>query len=349
LRTRVLVLVLLALLLAGVGVWQWPCRSSAVAPPAPAAAIQSSDADTLFAWHAVHSFGEARAMLRDAYRLTPDRRFLLAVADVPRLAGDRAPGEVATRWDGARWVVTCGADSVGVLPGYPSYADARALLAPWAARWRSAGEANPPAAAGEAPSPVPDDLFTALVALDARWRGGERGAAVQAAGAEALGWLVLANAGDCTRQSDVLAGRMLAALSLANAAGTAMPRAHVLLARVCGYPHEAAALAATLPAGDPRRAWAQRDTAALTRLALAKGAGAEARLMHLYALAEDGRSDAWFGALMECFPPGALASALRSRPASCCGPSRAPRPWRAGPRSRPRWKRSVGPAPTRAP
>ena len=300
-RIRIAVLVLLMLALAGVGVWQWRHPSPAEVTVAPAVHALATHADTLFAWHDVHSFAEARAMLRDAYRLAPDRRFLVAVADVPLLAGGATGGPVAARWTGERWSVTCGADTVGFLPEFPAYADARTLLATWAARFARPGKA--PMASAKAA--VHDDPLTELQALDSLWLKGDRGPALQAAGAEQLGWLAFADAGDCTRQSDLLAGRALAALALANSGNVPATRTHVLLARIMGYENEAAALSGALDSNDPRRAWARRDTAALARLASGGGAGTEARLLRLHALAEDNRVDAWYDALAAYFPiPG---------------------------------------------
>ena len=290
-RTRITILILLGLVLVLALLLYLPVRRPEASAPVAArpAKVGAAELDSFFTWHEVASFSEARAMLRNAYRLRPDGRFLRAVADVPVLAGARLPGSVSANWDGCTWWVRCGADTVGILPAYPTYADARALLEAWAGRWTPAGADTP----GTATTDSPADPLATLSALDARWKSGDRGAPLQAAGGEALAWLVFANSADVTRQSDLFAGRALAALALANRGGVTTLRTHVLIARLLGYEREAAALAAALPVSDPRRAWAMRDTAALERLVKPGAAALEARLLALHAIAAAGSTGLW--------------------------------------------------------
>lgn len=311
-RIRIAILTALVLVLIGVGVFQWRTAqraSVAVAPAAPRSLNPTAtELDTFFQWHDVHSFAEARAMLADAYRLAPDARFLDAVADVPLLAGSANVGTASAQWMGDRWIVRCGEDSVGVLPEYPSWADARALLAPWATRWARTAVAtamSSPSREAMAPVEYASDPLGTLAALDHRWRTGERGGRIDAEAAEALAWLAFASARDVTRRSDLITGRALAALALAEASGESCAGTEVLLARLCGYASEARAIASALPATAPRRAWAAGDTTSLSRLADAATASVEARLLRLHGLAEHDRFAAWRESFKRDFPRGA--------------------------------------------
>src|SRR5262245_19269142 len=93
-----LLLVMLAAL--ALAFYAWPLRpighddsTRTTAPPAARRKPPASVNAGIFPWREVHSFAEARAMLRDAYRLAPDARFVAAVAEVPRLAGVPVSGE----------------------------------------------------------------------------------------------------------------------------------------------------------------------------------------------------------------------------------------------------------------
>jgi hypothetical protein len=293
-RPRILVLAALGSVLAGALWWAFHPAAPPVEASKPSRrAAALAFVDTSFPWRDATSFPELHAMLHDAYRLAPDARFLGAVGEVKRLAGGGTGDSVRATWSGDRWIVRCGADSVGELPEYPGYADARRMLVAWAARTvRPAPDSVTVAAA-----PFPQSPFEALDAIERRWRRGDRGPASFADAGEALAWLVFATSFDRTRQSDAIAARSLAAVAIAEAGGVARERTHVLLAGLLGYERESRELARTLAPADGRRAWAEGDTAALAWLARSPGDRRERRLLELHALARMGRLEAWESAL----------------------------------------------------
>src|SRR5206468_1202734 len=66
--------------------------------------------------------------------LTPDARFLYAVAEVHRLATGEPADTVKVSWKGDRWAIAYRGEQVGELPDLPGFDDGSALLNSWAAR-----------------------------------------------------------------------------------------------------------------------------------------------------------------------------------------------------------------------
>src|SRR5258708_34920143 len=59
-----------------------------------------------------------RAAIAEAMRLRPDRRFLLAVAQIDQLTG--APATAATaRFEAGKWRIAAGTEELGELPEFP--------------------------------------------------------------------------------------------------------------------------------------------------------------------------------------------------------------------------------------
>ena len=74
------------------------------------------------------------AAVRDRYRPRPDRRLLLAVAEVQRLRRGTPPEPVQAEFRDGKWRILSGKDEVGTLPEIPTFDEATDLLARWAAR-----------------------------------------------------------------------------------------------------------------------------------------------------------------------------------------------------------------------
>ncbi len=77
-------------------------------------------------------------LVRQRYRLRPDRRLLLAVAEIQRLRTGVAPAPVEAELQDGRWRILSGSDEVGVLSEFPTFEEATGLLASWAGRWPQA-------------------------------------------------------------------------------------------------------------------------------------------------------------------------------------------------------------------
>jgi tetratricopeptide (TPR) repeat protein len=124
------------------------CGSPAIQPPPAAAPIPHVEiidgSRTQVAIGAAKPSDVASAVVA-TYRLRPDRRFLMAVADVYELnARHRETVQIDFSHD--RWRIRCGNRDVGDLPELPTFSDGLELLTKWAATF--------PSAAGRLPASV---------------------------------------------------------------------------------------------------------------------------------------------------------------------------------------------------
>ena len=241
--------------------------------------------------------GSAEEMLdqvRVGYEPLPDRRFLLAVADVERLVTGSPAGVLrADLLDGA-WRVTYRERAVGDLPVLADFGDAIGLLRGWAravlesedggwATSESGGLARRDRSYVEARL----DAFEAgsvaegMGRLDERWRDGRRSPEMVAMAARGLTYLVVQSY-DRLDVGDPLPARALATVALAEALGGDLAREEALLSRQMWYSAHARALARELPSHDPIRTYVLEDDAALQ--ATAEAAKAPPLARYLFAL-----------------------------------------------------------------
>jgi hypothetical protein len=210
------------------------------------------------------------------YRLRPDRRWLLAVSEIGRLAG--APDSAVTaEFAAGRWTLRCGSQELGRISERPDFPEVLELLTEWARAqaWRRGWSDNS--------GPERPELGRALDCLDApaalreadrAWAAGARDAPLFRGAARAYAMLVLATP-DWAGMTDLIAARSLACLAFARALGAEEPRREAcLLAEAMGYSGTARQLAGRLPAGDPLRLYVTRDD---TRLASAAEGEVESR------------------------------------------------------------------------
>jgi tetratricopeptide (TPR) repeat protein len=206
----------------------------------------------------------ARDALAARYRLPPDRRALIAGADLDRwLGGDGTP--VTASWNGVGWTLRQGAREVGRLPELPSYADLAGWLDAMATvrRGSPAASATAPSVASTSPLLSTREAFALARAAGARLAAAKP--AAWADGAHALAALAL-QLHDSFGTNAGLKARALALVTLARAEGTLARADEVLVAAALGYRGAAAQLAEALPEGDAVRAFALRDDARLVEM-----------------------------------------------------------------------------------
>ncbi len=75
-----------------------------------------------------------RQALADAYRLRPDKRFLLAVAEVYSLLTGQPRDTAVVEFKEGMWQVRYADAEVGALPPFPDFPDFMAVLSDWARR-----------------------------------------------------------------------------------------------------------------------------------------------------------------------------------------------------------------------
>ena len=290
--------------------------STESAPPIEAYTPVANDTSLKFSVLREHMFAP--------YRLRPDRRCLLAITQIRRLAGVPDSAIVA-QYAGDRWHVTCGNQELGTLSELPDFPEMIDLLTEcarkqaWARGWSNNAGPERPALAGaldrlDAPS--------ALRAADHDWAGGARDAALFRHASRAYALLALETPpGDQT--SDAIVARSLATLAYARALGAEDPKREAcLVADVMGYSAAATELAGELSARDPLRLYATWDDAGLERAATAVLAAPEAAngppknleapFFHLLRLASRGDYEAWFSLMSKLVQPGVPSDLLFS-------------------------------------
>src|SRR2546421_3169383 len=139
------------------------------------------------------ALGPARATVEAATRPPPDRRFLLAIADLHHMVTgiDRRDAEAV--FVGGEWVVRHLDVEVGRLPEFPSFADALRMLRTWAARLEGPGAAtSSPAAPAEREPPFEQDAFAMLRAAQRSWSSLSKDAQAVRDASEALAALSFA-------------------------------------------------------------------------------------------------------------------------------------------------------------
>lgn len=243
---------------------------------------------------------QMRATVAAEYRLTPDRRFLWAVADIHQfLTGTPAELPTAVFADG-QWAIRYRGQQVGTLPELAGFAEWQALLDAWAGRLVTqypvslAGPASDNTAIGEELQAFDATLaLRAIGQLDRRWQNGRGTLADLPVVARALSIVCLQRLDDIG-MDDSLDGRALAYLTLTGklVPGAAVLREQVLMAGVLGYMVHARELAQELPADDAVRLYATHADTELEALAAGGRGTAEQRYLYLLRLSEEGSADA---------------------------------------------------------
>ncbi|HKD19083.1 MAG TPA: hypothetical protein VKG23_14615, partial [Thermoanaerobaculia bacterium] len=239
-----------------------------------------------------------RAELRDAYRLRPDARFLLAVGEIDRLAAGSLPappGRPATAtFSDQGWVIRQNDQELGTVPEFPDFPDLLAVLVTHA----KAVIHEPPGSAEPREALSPSFLMPGLMQ------------GFEAAGPHSLP--------DASRRFARLAFQLpdpievaplipARALALLAALRVKSPGAgvedEILLAHALGYTRHAEKLAATLPSEAVLRAFEALDGAAIEAMASKPRASEEVRYLAVRRSASRGDLASWKDA-RERFMPG---------------------------------------------
>jgi len=211
------------------------------------------------------------ALVRDRYRLRPDRRLLKALVEVERLRTGAAPAPVKAEYQDRRWRILLGGEEVGVLSEFPTLEEGTGLLA------RRAGRT--------APKSDPASLREALAPL-----GGAAGST-----ASGLAWLSTITV-DQLEQADALLAQAWAWLAIERDA-----ESEALVARALGYEAAAAKAGAKLAEDDPVRLYTAGDEPGLAALCAGRPADRRCHYLRLALLAER-KQDERFRAALHASP-----------------------------------------------
>lgn len=242
----------------------------------------------------------ARETVTASYRLSPDRRFLLAVAEIPHLLTGRESPPAEAKFIDGRWQISCLGKVAALLPQYPDFPDFMEALQSWA---RTLHEEYPLNLADSSPEGIfteidgeIDQFFAphamkALRETDRTWREGDRDPRLLALATRSLTLLTLQGF-DLLETGDRLPARALAVLALTKAL-TAARCLHeeCLLAFRMDYSRHSIELSSQLPDTDPVRLFVTEENAALKDAAEREGAPPEARYLYLLKATELGDAE----------------------------------------------------------
>lgn len=195
-------------------------------------------------------------VIRDRYRVQPDRRLLLAVGAVHQLSTGKDRGPVRAAFKGDHWEVSAGDQAVGALPEIPTFMDGTQLLVRWAKQLD--GTVAPSHGEGEAVQAIgsevdPERILAELASLNKTFGKHRDDPAVLSAATDGFVWLATIGI-DRLEQADSLAGRAWALLALEKAVGSPRVTGHeALLASALGYQAAASQIGRGLGVEDPVR------------------------------------------------------------------------------------------------
>jgi hypothetical protein len=206
-----------------------------------------------------------RTAYEQAYRLKPDARVLLALADVESVLSGKPRSPVEARFKDGQWLLQAHGAELGSLPEFPDFPQALAMVE---ARVQKLGlqplELQSGGGTSEvAPLPLGRQALQSLHALNLKWAGGKHSASELRAGARALASLAF-QAVDLTGAADEVPARALSLLAMARVAtGEPLTEEQALLAASLGHDRAARELAKTLPEDSLVRLYFAKDDARL--------------------------------------------------------------------------------------
>ena len=246
----------------------------------------------------------ARQVLRASRTLRPDRRFLLAAAELVRLRDGRPPQPVRVSLTSEGWRAQVGGESVGTLTVVPSFEEARGLLRRWALQclpeWRRPGQEPGGLAELErqASDPFGDGPIRALEKSESLWKKGIRHPRLlDVAGSASVS--LLAQSLDQLQMTDLLQAKALALLAAHESISGPQPERAAFLARWMGYGAEADVLASKVPERSPVRLWVLDQQEDLRKNAEGTAATPFGQYLYLLRVAEKEGLAGWARALAD--------------------------------------------------
>src|SRR4051812_46018951 len=225
------------------------------------------------------------AVVRGRYRLGPDRRLLLAVAEIQRLRTGAAPAPVKAEFQDGHWRILSGSDEVGVLSEFPTFEEGTDLLSRWAGRLPQASAPSAPANAVDTSGlerAARDVDAAALLKSLSSLGGSPADEAKVRSIVSALAWLSTMTV-DKLDQADPLLAETWAWLALERSRDAG---GEALAARALGYEAAAARAGTKLAADDPVRLYATGDETRLGALCSKRPADRPCHFLRLELLAE---------------------------------------------------------------
>jgi hypothetical protein len=253
---------------------------------------------------------------RNAYRLAPDRRFLLAISEVRKFFPSQKEQAVGTTFANGNWHITYGEEQLGTIPELADFADFMNVLSSWVRNLNSKsalklastkdGEALEAESRHLTLTPTPVKM---LMKADELWAKQKDGALLAAA-ARATTYMAFENY-DVLDLADPLESRALALIVLTKLlTHYPMDREESLLAYTMLYARHAEKVALMLPTRDPVRMFLNKTD--LSEMATSSSASEEVRFLRLMQLSQQPYTKLWQSSREKFFPPGFQLAIMKS-------------------------------------
>ncbi len=246
---------------------------------------------------------ETPDLLKEIYRLQPDRRFLLAVAEIHRFFDGRRDKEVRVAFVDGEWAIDSSGERVGSVPHLATYPDFIRVLSGWIGRLKERYPTPPGRMLSEADRTriekmlgefLAPGLIGALEEMDVLWQQGVRDPRLLDLASRGYVGLCLQQL-DRLGIGDLLVGRALALRALSDShASHENLREHAALAALMGYETDAMEIARKLPAADPVRLFVLGESRTLLDIVQGNTADRFGQYLGLLAAAGEGKK-AWAG------------------------------------------------------
>ncbi len=253
---------------------------------------------------------QMRNTLEDSYRLQPDRRFLLAIANIYTFFTGEKPSDPQVNFDGILWHIHYQGINVGSIPEFPDFSNFMTLLVNWT---KHLNRKHPIALTNDNFHPNHNlikkefnNYYTPSMALVAQmsnqfWNQGIHHNWVIQSAATALAQIIFQTL-DLIEITDALKAKSLCNLALARGlTASAMSREETLIAEALGYSSHANLLALTLPLNDPLRLFLLKEDSILRNAAHSQKTNKETRYLWLLRLAKKGNFEEWQDWLASAF------------------------------------------------
>ncbi len=251
-----------------------------------------------------------REAFLSTYRLSPDRRFLLAIGEIEQLLSGTNSGQTAdATFASGKWQIRYAGSTLGELPEIPSFSDFRTVLSQRVKKAKNFDIVKEPASdvVGSKFSAI--DMLSLISQANKKWSTGDRSRQSLQTALKALVNLYLQGM-DRLEIGDIVAARTIALLTLAKEEGMDVTEEEGLISYLMGYSKHAAGVAQSMPPSSPVRLFLTQENESLRKAALQPSADARTKYLLILTAVKAGDVNSWYASVKAVYgqasPPYAV-------------------------------------------
>ena len=249
-------------------------------------------------------------VLSKAYRLRPDKRFLLAIQEVYSFFLPGVKEKVTAKFLEGQWVIISGKMEVGRVPEFPEFSDFLNLISISSNKLnrefpQNLTDQNSPqiylSIKGELSKFLAPNATIALQKINAMWAKGNHDPQLLKLATQGLIGTALQGS-DQLEISDPVHAKALAVLGITQSlTSISMKREEALLAWIMDYSGHAVKVAKLLDESDPLGMFIMKNDSSLKKLAWSDESSTEAKYLWLLRLAQLRKMEDWYTWLLTAF------------------------------------------------